>query len=73
MSCVCVFGGRRRGVCVLVMDVSLFLFVVSQECLFFSHAVNHTHSLTRTRCRAFSAERSGREKKERREMKESRG
>lgn len=31
----------------LVMDVSLFLFVVSQECSF-SHAVNHTHGHTHT-------------------------
>ena len=37
--CVCVWG------CVLVMDVSLFLFVVSQENSR-SHAVNCTHSLS---------------------------
>lgn len=40
----------------LVMDVSTFLFVVSQECSF-SHAVNCTHPLTR--CHAFSVHAVG--------------
>ncbi len=42
----------------LVMDVSLFLFVVSQE-FSFSHAVNRTHSLACTRCHAFSVHTVG--------------
>ncbi len=55
--CVCVFGGIRRGR-VLVMDVFLFLFVVSQECSF-SHAVRRTHTLTRRRGSAFSVHAVG--------------
>ncbi len=44
MSCASVFGGIGRG-CLLLMDVFLFLFVVSQECSF-SHAVSRTHTHT---------------------------
>lgn len=51
-----------------MMDVSLFLFVLSQECSF-SHAVNRTHSLTCTRCHAFSVHAVG-EKRAREERAE---
>lgn len=46
-ACVCVWRQEEGGVCVLVIDVSLFLFVVSQECSF-SHAVNQAHTVTGT-------------------------
>lgn len=58
MNSVCVAGGG--GGVVRACDGCVSLPVCSfSGVLFFSHAVNHTHRLTRTRCHAFSVHAVG--------------